>query len=107
MDTGGDLSIAEVYSERTNTWKADHPIPYNFTFGNWSGVLVSETLHWIANHCSGSETQSVVLSFGIRDESFKEVPLPENVTSVKLGVLGGDLCVIDYCVSLFLVLMYG
>ncbi|RZC47642.1 hypothetical protein C5167_040592 [Papaver somniferum] len=104
LDIGVKGSIAEVYAEGSNTWKQDQLIPYSFTYGNAFGVLMNETLHWIAYHCSGSETRRLILSFSISDESYGELPLPENVNDdlfrITVGALEADLCIIDYCVCM-------
>ncbi|XP_026460701.1 F-box/kelch-repeat protein At3g06240-like [Papaver somniferum] len=97
IDIDGYFSVIEVYVEGSNTFEGYKLIPYSFTFGDVFGVLVNETLHWIPNHRSGS--RSLVFLLGIRDESFGELPLPENVNDlsrVSIGVLGGDLCLTDY-----------
>ncbi|XP_026433097.1 F-box/kelch-repeat protein At3g06240-like [Papaver somniferum] len=97
IDLEYDFSVIEVYVEGSNTFEAYTRIPFSFTFGDVFGVLVNGNLHWIGNHRSGSG--SLILAFRIRDESFAELPLPENVkdlSRVSIGVLGGDLCLTDY-----------
>ncbi|XP_026460710.1 F-box/kelch-repeat protein At3g06240-like [Papaver somniferum] len=104
LDIGNNHSVAQVYSEGTNSWKPNQLLSYSFAFGNMSGVIVSENLHWIVKHYSRSETRSLVLSFSISDESFQELPLPENVNDslyVMVGALDGDLCITDYCAGMF------
>ncbi|KAI3937248.1 hypothetical protein MKW92_051297, partial [Papaver armeniacum] len=90
----GNGSIAGVYKEGSDTWKANQVIPCVLDDGNAFGVLVNGYLHWIAKHCFTSETRRLALSL---------LPLTENVNNmfhVTVGVLNGDLCITDYCVPL-------
>ncbi|XP_026436890.1 F-box/kelch-repeat protein At3g06240-like [Papaver somniferum] len=79
-----------VYTLRSNSWNTLQTKLYSFD--NFNGVLVNGALHWI------TETPSIIVSFDISDESFKEIQLPEEIieraSHMILKVLEGCLCVV-------------
>ncbi|OVA01230.1 F-box domain [Macleaya cordata] len=104
ITAGSNRSEVMVYSLGSNTWKRIQDIRYNPCYGEQLGVLVNGALHWIASFwmCSkGSIALEVVLvSFDIGNETFKEVPFPEQLNDKKfhktVGELGGCLCLLSH-----------
>ncbi|OVA01216.1 F-box domain [Macleaya cordata] len=100
VDFYGYDSEVKVYTLGSNSWRRIQYIPYNFSVGSIFGVLVNGALHWIAKHYIRSEASRLILSLDIRDETFQEVPQPENLNDqlhITFGVLGEYLCILDNC----------
>ncbi|XP_026446520.1 F-box/kelch-repeat protein At3g06240-like isoform X2 [Papaver somniferum] len=95
----GEVSEARVYTLGSNSWRSLGFIPYNFYDGRNSGLFINGLLYWIATrHGIGSEFSRVIVSFDICDETFHELPLPNNYLTEDfisgLGVWDGKLCVL-------------
>ncbi|XP_026381845.1 F-box/kelch-repeat protein At3g06240-like [Papaver somniferum] len=95
-------SGVQVYSLGSNSWKTlPGTVPYEIL--HHDNEFVNGALHWIANTCPVSTTgplSILIVSFDIRGEIFREVPLTVQVGELfsyfwaTLGVLGGCLCVV-------------
>ncbi|XP_042508940.1 F-box protein CPR1-like isoform X2 [Macadamia integrifolia] len=91
-------SEVKVYSLCTNSWRRILDMPYYLTCHCYYGVLANYALHWVAMRKTGPDTtSSFIVSFELRDEEYREVPLPDYVGDgfyMNLGVLGGQLCLL-------------
>ncbi|XP_042488002.1 F-box/kelch-repeat protein At3g06240-like [Macadamia integrifolia] len=94
-------SEVRVYSLSTNSWirigvTYFHRIQHRF------GVLANSVLHWIGNsELVVHTTSNSIVSFDLKDEKYREVPLPDFSEDIfhmtmgfLVGFLGGQLCVI-------------
>ncbi|XP_042515310.1 F-box protein CPR1-like [Macadamia integrifolia] len=106
-------SEVKVYSLSTNSWRMIGDMPFPPIKRQWvCGVLANSALHWVANvdlvlakvspghHESGL---GLIVSFDLKDEEYREVPLPDFMDDVdivddkflmKVGVLEGQLCLL-------------
>ncbi|KAJ4960071.1 hypothetical protein NE237_019981 [Protea cynaroides] len=64
-------------------------------------LFANSALHWFANcEFRPNTTPSFIVSFDLHDEEYGELPLPgfdfvkNNENHMKLGVLGGQICVL-------------
>ncbi|XP_043693184.1 F-box protein CPR1-like [Telopea speciosissima] len=95
-------SEVKVYSLSTNSWRTIGDMPFFHTILSKSGVLANSTLHWQ----TGTHNEfNVIASFDLKDEKFREIPLPDFVDEaprefglrnfeMTMGVLGGQLCLL-------------
>ncbi|XP_026436293.1 F-box/kelch-repeat protein At3g06240-like [Papaver somniferum] len=97
----GEESEASVYSLASSSWKKLGSIPYNFSFNITKGFLLDGVLHWVAVPIGPIPRSSVIVCYNISDETFYNVPLPnenlsdvENICMVYLGVWEGKLCLL-------------
>ncbi|XP_042514023.1 F-box protein CPR1-like [Macadamia integrifolia] len=90
-------SEVNVYELSTNSWRSIGNMPLQ-RFQHRFGFLVNSAIHWLAESETIADTvSSTVISFDFKDEEFREVPLPDFVEDnfdMRIGVLGGELCVI-------------
>ncbi|XP_028123682.1 F-box/kelch-repeat protein At3g06240-like [Camellia sinensis] len=91
--------MVSVYTLRTNLWGRIEDSPYDHTVhGPPRGILVRGALHWLARKGVGSNKSTVIVSFDLADENFRDMPSPDSVDNFilveELGVLGGCLCVL-------------
>ncbi|XP_043693195.1 F-box protein CPR1-like [Telopea speciosissima] len=89
----------KVYSLSTNSWRNIGSIPFYFFLRHDFGVFANSALHWVSK-CEHDTTSSFILSFDLKDEKFREVPLPDSIDNLAydkfhmhLRVLGGQLCI--------------
>ncbi|XP_042515311.1 F-box protein CPR1-like [Macadamia integrifolia] len=98
-------SEVKVYSLSTNSWRMIEDVPFPPIRRQWlCGVLANSALHWIAKVKPGYHSGlGLIVSFDLKDEEYREVPLPDFVDDVdivdkmflmKFGVLGGQLCLL-------------
>lgn len=94
----------DIYSLKTNTWRArSETLPFYFLF-NLVGTLLNGALHWAVRrgkttdqaYANGDgERPFSIVSFDIAEETYRQVPLPgngdKNFSFYGLGVLGGRL----------------
>ncbi|KAJ4980632.1 hypothetical protein NE237_031469 [Protea cynaroides] len=91
-------SKVKVYSLNTNSWRRIENMPFFLSYPNSPMLLANSALHWFANREMRRNTTSrFIVSFNLQYEEYREVPLPdfvENNVHMKLGVLGGQLCLL-------------
>ncbi|GMP96426.1 hypothetical protein CsSME_00045082 [Camellia sinensis var. sinensis] len=92
-------NMVSVYTLRTNLWRRIEGSPYDHTVhGPSRGILVRGALHWLARKGVGSNKSTIIVSFDLADENFRDMPSPDSVDNFilveELGVLGGCLCVL-------------
>nr|XP_017178132.2 F-box/kelch-repeat protein At3g06240-like [Malus domestica]XP_028950854.1 F-box/kelch-repeat protein At3g06240-like [Malus domestica] len=94
----------DIYSLKTNTWRArSETLPFYFLF-NLVGTLLNGALHWAVRrgkttdqaYANGDDERPFsIVSFDITEETYRQVPLPgdgdKNFSFYGLGVLGGRL----------------
>ncbi|XP_042515315.1 uncharacterized protein LOC122089677 [Macadamia integrifolia] len=97
------LSEAKLYSLSTNSWRRIGYMPF-LPIGprHQCGVLTNSTVHWVAKRNTGirgitglDTAPSVIVSFELKDEKYREVPPPDFVDDrfyLIIGVLRGQLC---------------
>ncbi|KAK9160751.1 hypothetical protein Syun_007092 [Stephania yunnanensis] len=91
-------SEVKVYLLSLNSWKVIPDIPYESYYR--AGRLLNGALHWVATRCNALDESSLIISFDIGDEVFREVPLPEfedGKGQVNVAVLAGCLCILRHC----------
>ncbi|KAL7183119.1 hypothetical protein ACSBR1_041741 [Camellia fascicularis] len=102
-----------VYTLRMNLWSRVEDSPYDhIVHGPSRGILVGGALHWLARKGVGSNKSTVIVSFDLADENFRDMDSVDNFILVEeLGVLGGCLCVLvpDYgfCDDVWVMKEYG
>ncbi|XP_056697985.1 F-box/kelch-repeat protein At3g06240-like [Spinacia oleracea] len=110
--------FVDVYSVGNGTWKRVDSSPYNHTISDFeAGVFVDGSIHWLARKTT--DESCVIAVFNLREEKFRELPLPslvdkyvvgdfddevEDLVFDKLAGLGGYLCgyleFLDNCQSI-------
>ncbi|XP_050129191.1 F-box/kelch-repeat protein At3g23880-like [Malus sylvestris] len=94
----------DIYSLKTNTWRArSETLPFYLLF-NLVGTLLNGALHWAVRRGKTTDQASAngdderpfsIVSFDIAEETYRQVPLPgdgdKNFSFYGLGVLGGRL----------------
>ncbi|XP_026384925.1 F-box/kelch-repeat protein At3g06240-like [Papaver somniferum] len=96
----GVVSEARLYTLGLNTWRSLGFIPFNFSFGKNAGYLLNGVLYWIVSVCrTGNESSGVIVSFDICNETFHDMPLPNNYSNKdrsvsELGMWEGKLCIL-------------
>ncbi|XP_026398162.1 F-box/kelch-repeat protein At3g06240-like [Papaver somniferum] len=110
-DQASECSIVDVYSLKLNSWKCCQSIPYRIINHeqDGEGVFFNGAIHWLAYLTGESEQDSsiVLICFDVVYENFDLVaalsedpmpnlqePLEVDTFCVKLGVLGGFLCLV-------------
>ncbi|XP_026395955.1 F-box protein At3g07870-like [Papaver somniferum] len=99
-------SEVQVYTLGSDSWKTlPNIVPYKIVDSS-TRASVNGALYWIATRCHSDTVQksNLILSFDIKGENFREVPLPSQVIELfgfnspvrrtTLSVLGGCLCVV-------------
>ncbi|KAJ4980874.1 hypothetical protein NE237_031711 [Protea cynaroides] len=95
-------SVVNVFSHSTNTWRRIGHMPFCLNYPHFPMLLANSALHWFANRePKPNDISSFIVSFDLQDEEYRELPLPDfhfdfvkNYVGMKLGVLGGQLCVL-------------
>ncbi|XP_057990643.1 F-box/kelch-repeat protein At3g23880-like [Hevea brasiliensis] len=90
----GRLSLVDVLTLRTNTWRRTQD--FNYCFGVRNAIFVNGALHWEAYSDSTDGIISNLVAFDLAEETSRIIPIPEyeRISSLYnwLGVLGGCLC---------------
>ncbi|XP_026395957.1 F-box protein CPR1-like [Papaver somniferum] len=99
-------SEVQVYALGSDSWKTlPNIVPYDIVY-SCTRAFVNGVLYWIATPCPCLIIQkcNLILSFDIKSENFREVPLTPQVDELfgfnyprrrmTLSVLGGCLCVV-------------
>ncbi|KAK2980454.1 hypothetical protein RJ640_028862 [Escallonia rubra] len=82
----------QVFKQSTNTLEYSW-LGFNYVFSSQTATLVNGTPHWIVRRYR-SELMAVIC-FDVKEDTFKEVPLPPvgDYAKIGLGLLGGCLCI--------------
>ncbi|XP_071699982.1 F-box/kelch-repeat protein At3g23880-like [Rutidosis leptorrhynchoides] len=103
----------KIYSLKTGNWKNVGDFPHR-TLLNDEGKFSNGAIHWAGRRYLGSLHSWTIVSVGLGNESYGEVPQPvhdEGYTNLTLGVLEEKLCVVcDYrgkCADVWVMKVYG
>ncbi|KAK2980455.1 hypothetical protein RJ640_028863 [Escallonia rubra] len=82
----------EVFKRSTNTLEYSW-LSIDYFFSSQTATLVNGTPHWLVRRYKSK--LKAVICFDVKEDTFKEVPLPVlgDETSIGLGLLGGCLCI--------------
>ncbi|XP_026442955.1 F-box/kelch-repeat protein At3g23880-like [Papaver somniferum] len=99
IDQSQGMSLVDVYTMGSNSWKSIESVAYSFPICGVPGVLVNGALHWLG-HTQALQRSLVMVSFNVNEERFEELQLPKQPFEKKnifvtLGLLKGCLCVIN------------
>ncbi|XP_010549177.1 PREDICTED: putative F-box protein At3g16210 [Tarenaya hassleriana] len=88
-----------IFKFKSNCWEESKPVPsHDFVFKyRAGGTVVDNNMYWIAYRSDKKENS--ILSFDFTKEEFQEQTLPINSRwkiNSWLGVLRGEVCVIDH-----------
>ncbi|PIA28133.1 hypothetical protein AQUCO_07200044v1 [Aquilegia coerulea] len=75
-------SHVSVYTLGTGSWRIIEPMSYDILLTIHYPALVNGALHWLAAR-PGSTSWNLIVSFDLKDEVFREIPLPR-----EYGVIG-------------------
>ncbi|XP_042477844.1 F-box protein At3g07870-like [Macadamia integrifolia] len=91
-------SDVRVYSLGTGKWKKLGNAPFNIRNSSSSKAIVNGSIHWLATQEINSEMSELIISFDVRNEVFREIPLPSCVEAKQhcnfVTILGGCLSLI-------------
>ncbi|KAK7363828.1 hypothetical protein VNO77_05986 [Canavalia gladiata] len=91
-------SQVQLYSLRSDAWKVLPSMPYALCCARTMGVFVGVALHWVVTRKLEPNEPDLIVSFDLRLESFREVPLPVSVNGnfeMNVAQLGGCLCMVE------------
>ncbi|XP_071700712.1 F-box/kelch-repeat protein At3g23880-like [Rutidosis leptorrhynchoides] len=103
----------KIYSLRRGNWKTLSDFPQLNVFGD-DGKFLNGAIHWFVSRDLGPSYSWTIVSVGLGNESYGEVPQPvydEGDKYLTLGVLGEKLCVVcDFrgkCADVWVMKVYG
>ncbi|XP_042499685.1 F-box protein CPR1-like [Macadamia integrifolia] len=92
-------SEVKVYSLSTNSWRRIRNMPFHLGT-RLIGVHANSALHWVADRFKRPfSSPTIVVSFDLKDEEYREVPLPDFVDlkfCMTIGFLGGQLVLCNF-----------
>ncbi|XP_026398361.1 F-box/kelch-repeat protein At3g06240-like [Papaver somniferum] len=75
-----NCSDVDVYASESNSWRCSDSVPYRLCYDQaCEGVLFDGGLYWVARTFEQICNVHVLVRFGIVDEKFKKVALPEGL----------------------------
>ncbi|KAK7303379.1 hypothetical protein RJT34_14283 [Clitoria ternatea] len=89
-----------LFSLRANAWKTLPSMPYALCCARTMGVFVSHALHWVVTRKLEPDQPDLIISFDLRYDVFREVPLPDvgdepqGSFEIDVALLGGCLCMV-------------
>ncbi|XP_061998759.1 F-box protein CPR1-like [Rosa rugosa] len=91
----------EMFSLRIHIWqRIESPCRSDFRLFRGQGTLLNDAFHWVNYPDNNEEEEHEIVSFDLKEEVFRRMPLPnfdhDGKTSTSLGVCGGCLCVPRY-----------
>ncbi|KNA12349.1 hypothetical protein SOVF_126660 [Spinacia oleracea] len=82
IEPGCNEMFVDVYSVGNGTWKRVDSSPYDHTISDFeAGAFVNGSIHWLARRTV--DDSYVIAAFDLREEKFRELPLPSLVDSDK------------------------